>query len=358
MNRKAKFIVLLFTILALALVLTACGTTQTAKQPEPPKEPAKEQPKVEQASYVGSQACKTCHAEKYNDVQGTLHVKKVQDPKTPNAIIADFNKEGNPLALTGKKKEDIVFIIGAGEWKQRYAVKEGDKTVILPKQWITKTKVWEDYNPSGWKDKDYVEKCIGCHAVGYDPATNKWTEGGVSCESCHGPASNHVKSVKKADIFKPTAQQDVIETCGYCHSRGFSKDGKKREFGVGWTPGPGKKVSDVYDFVTLQNSEKDFYPDGTSKSHHQQYLDFKESKMFKSGKVSCTSCHDPHKQDKTAGAQLKATIKIENGNCITCHEQKPMSTKTYMPKLAKSAVANDITTHTFWDYTDPKNPKK
>lgn len=102
--------------------------------------PASAQPK---AAYVGSERCKTCHAEIYNRWSKTRMANVVLDPKVhPEAITPDLNS-GNPLITF--KKEDIAFVYG-NKWKQRYFQKVGDDYFPLPAQWDVTNQVWRPYN--------------------------------------------------------------------------------------------------------------------------------------------------------------------------------------------------------------------
>lgn len=73
---------------------------------------------VNGATYVGSQACQTCHQEIYARWVKTRIAKFVRDPKVhPDAIIPDLSK-ADPKIVTFKK-EDIAFVYGS-HCKQRY----------------------------------------------------------------------------------------------------------------------------------------------------------------------------------------------------------------------------------------------
>jgi predicted CXXCH cytochrome family protein len=78
-----------------------------------------------------------------------------------------------------------------------------------------------------------------------------------------------------------------------------------------------------YDPFEIVDDEDEFYPDGTSKAHHPQYLDYVQSHHAEAG-VICTDCHDPHKRDNQF--QL-----LEEGNklCLECHEITGPTTLTH-----------------------------
>jgi len=90
----------------------------------------------------------------------------------------------------------------------------------------------------------------------------------TGCESCHGPASLHVKAGGgKDNILNPTA-----ETCFQCHVD------KRGEFAL---PGAHPVMS---------------------------------------GKMSCSDCHNPHGADITSTTTL--ALEAQNESCVKCHTQQ------------------------------------
>jgi len=71
-------------------------------------------------------------------------------------------------------------------------------------------------------DQDKNDHCIGCHTVGYgdeggfvDRATTN-DLAGVGCESCHGPARQHVENSTDTSLYPPVDLGS--ELCGVCHT--------------------------------------------------------------------------------------------------------------------------------------------
>src|SRR5471030_3552194 len=92
--------------------------------------------------YVGSAACKTCHADLYTRWSKTRMANVVRDPKEhPEAIIPDLTKPDPLLTFT---RDDIAFVYGS-IWKQRYFKKVGDDYFPLPAQWDVTHKIWRAY---------------------------------------------------------------------------------------------------------------------------------------------------------------------------------------------------------------------
>jgi len=92
------------------------------------------------AQYVGSAACKTCHASTYERWSKTRMANVVRDPKEhPDAIIPDLSK-ADPAIVTFTK-DAIAFVYGS-KWKQRYFTKVGDDYFPLPAQWDVANQRW------------------------------------------------------------------------------------------------------------------------------------------------------------------------------------------------------------------------
>jgi hypothetical protein len=149
--------------------------------------------------------------------------------------------------------------------------------------------------------------------------------------------------------------QAQTETCGQCHSRGTDPTGVYR-FPVGFQPGGPLKLDDA--FVPAAQAEY-FWPDGSSKAHHQEYLDWKKSSH--AAGVSCVFCHVSHSRGETA----HQTRWVGNHRCLICHEENRdlkahvpyMQTQTafctdcHMPTLGVPSAAEynfDFHSHTFW----------
>ena len=227
----------------------------------------------------------------------------------------------------------------------------------------------------------------------------------TGCERCHGPGSEHVAGGgDPTKIINPEADLTVEQAnneCGMCHSRGKSKPNNTFSFAyddanmLSWVPG------DLVD--NFYTDGGGYWPDGdNSKQHHQQFRDFNKSAhpTFEFHNVACYECHDPHgstnehqvvteivEQDSSGNDITIPTEPDNNTLCLACHStfgdfadiSKEMvadyannvetigtivsqhtrhpydpegtgasrCTKCHMPKMAKSAIAYDIHSHTF-----------
>ena len=364
---RGKFWAIIFVLALMGLILSACG------QPAPI-----DIDKIlsQDKAFVGSDNCKMCHLEHYDSWKMTMHSRMLQDAKkNQDAIIvpidekrirADLAKLGSKLKVPADKiyvpkKEEILYTIGS-QWKQRYLIEKEGTLFISPIQYNADTDRWVNYHEHDYAKRPWLKKCGGCHATGVDLEKNTFLEPGVSCEACHGKGSWHAALPKTAvfekrqTIINPAklTMGVAVQICGSCHNRGKATQHK----GAGWPVGyePGKALDVYYKSTSFEGGDvKHVYANEFSKGHHQQYIDWKQSKHAKEG-VTCTSCHYVHQvgvpptrsQTYSAGSKQCFECHVQTNknlahsihsfaNCVGCH----------MPRIAKSAESGDIHSHVF-----------
>ena len=357
-----------FSILAFAtLAFAAC----TGEQPIDMK-----QVLAKPKAYVGSDTCKMCHLEHYDSWKMTMHSRMLQDAKkNQDAIIVpieekrireDLAKLSDKLKVPAEKiyvpkQDEILYTIGS-QWKQRFLVKKDDTLFISPIQYNADTHRWVNYHEADWDKRPWLLKCGGCHATGADLENNTFNEPGVACEACHGAGSWHATLPKTAVFEKRQTITNpakltmgvAAQICGSCHNRGHATQVK----GAGWPVGykPGKALEAYYESTSFAGGDpKHVYANEFSKGHHQQFIDWSQSKHAQEG-VTCTSCHYVHQigvpptrsQTFVAGSKqcFQCHEMVNNNlghsihsfaNCVGCH----------MPRIAKSAESGDIHSHVF-----------
>jgi hypothetical protein len=367
MTERMLFLVFV-TALGIMVLLSACGRDQ-----EVDIEAAMAQPKA----FVGSENCKQCHLEHYDSWKMTLHSRMlINAQENPHAIVADLDPELIKADL--KKIEDrlkvplediyiptpdeILYVIGT-QWKQRYIVQRNGQYLVAPVQYNIQSKRWVNYYDDAWDKRDWLIRCGGCHATGVNVEKYTFSETSIGCEACHGPGSQHVSLPRtalfeKRDTIVNPAKLTAgiaVQICGSCHTRGNSKHPDYPE--SGWPIGyeVGMVLEPIYESSYDRADMRRLYPDFSSRSHHQQYIDWIQSEHATQG-VTCTSCHAVHRlgiaptrfQTKEAGSSqcLSCHTMINPNrahsihsfaNCLGCH----------MPKIASTAEPNDIRSHTF-----------
>jgi predicted CXXCH cytochrome family protein len=321
------------TLVAAAALFAAALSVRVSSQATSvsavtPQTAASAQATPDNRAYVGSQACRQCHAALYERWSKTRMANVVTDPKTrPDAIIPDLSK---PDPLVTFKRDEIAFVYGS-KWKQRYFKKVGDDYFPLSAQWDIANRVWRPYyvqpNTDWWVPHyppDNMQRptgplCDGCHSVNYDVKTKIPTEWNVGCERCHGPGSQHVARPSAANIVNP-ARLDFVranDTCIQCHSQGQPLrnpiEGKYFDWPVGFDQG--EQLKDFWRLEEHKLGETTFthFADGTGHKNRMQGNDFVTSVMYRRG-VTCFSCHDSH---GTANDAL--LVKPARDICLTCH---------------------------------------
>ena len=205
--------------------------------------------------------------------------------------------------------------------------------------------------PAKTIDGDYVgsDVCISCHddqnrrfkntVMGKAFAKPHTADEKLGCESCHGPGKAHVDAGGGKDTIPirygkdtRTSVEEQNHSCVQCHKRG------NRMF---WAGSPhesrGMRCVDCHNVkqqLTKSMAGEAFLSEplkdtgGLLKpetelclSCHQMrraQLQRSSHMPFREGKVTCTSCHNPHGSPNPA--QLKqATV---NENCYSCHAER------------------------------------
>ncbi len=290
---------------------------------------------------------------------------------------------------------EVVLTYGGAVSKQRYLTRRanldssfsyyllplqhnvaGDDTLPSSDDWV-----WKDYRSQDWYDfagsalgepanaHAFDNNCAGCHMTGFKlagDATAGWNAHAVGdingdfdfdgdgkreeintgCESCHGPASEHLEAkVRGVRIVSPsllTPEREVM-ICGRCHSRPQGHGGGGTEAPLsadGRMPRPGlRRAEFISSFAArVDGQSSDFFSGGDSRSNHQQYSDFIRSDMYRNGSVllTCSSCHDAHGSD--ANAHQLRTAADDNKGCTTCHSGADFTAvRGHLGKVAKYA---------------------
>ncbi len=307
---------------------------------------------AQQPGYVGSRKCAQCHGAKYESYQRTWHANILR-PAGDETVLGDFSSTDPDLTFS---RDEVEYVVG-GQFSQRYLTGIDGELYVLPAQWNVSTSEWVPYHREDWQQRPYTQYCAGCHTTGYQAESREWVEEGVQCEACHGPGLDHIAlGGDRAHIVNPAnlTFDEQTEICGQCHLRGHDPTGQY-DFPTDYRPGGALSLDEA--FVPTTESDA-FFPDGSSRLHHQEYLDWQLSRHADG--VSCVFCHVSH----SPGETLHQTRFVGNHRCTICHEEKKelalhipyhpteqmVCTDCHMPTLAESTSAEynfDFHSHTF-----------
>jgi len=329
------------------------------------------------AHFVGSQACRACHADVYDGWKQTRMANVLRDPKPhPDAVLGDFS---HPDAARTFDLSDVAFVYGS-RWKQRYFTKRGNDYYPLPAQWDIKHQRWLPYHvppgtdwwvqfyPSSNFERPTGPLCDGCHSVNYNIESKQVTEWNVGCEKCHGPGSLHVEHPTTKNIVNP-GRLDFVrgnDVCMQCHSQGQPLknpiEGRYYDWPVGFLPG--ERLADYWNLEDHRLGTNDFFyfADSTAHKNRMQGNDFSQSVMYHRD-LRCFDCHEVHSNRNVSNLPLTG-----NALCLTCHQPKsPAGPRTsvaehthhaeqsagsqctacHMPKIAQTLGDNFVSSHTF-----------
>ena len=319
------------------------------------------------ASYVGSESCNGCHQEIVTEWEQSDHFKSMQ-VADQSTVLGDFDnqivvfhgitsrlfvEDGdyyiNTLAKDGTHRNfQILNTFGFYPLQQYMVATEKGRLQTLNVAWDSRPEDdggqrWFHLQPNEnispehpffWANHfaNWNSRCAVCHSTKlekkYDGDSMSYqttfSEINVACESCHGPAGNHITQAaagfpdsdhgfttsaatpvswvfeEKSSIAQPKGEVSnrEINMCGGCHSRRMTID-------------DAPPVSDYFEHYVLETLGPELYfPDGQIQDEVFVLGSFLQSKMHQAG-VTCSDCHDPHTGKTKAG---------DNSLCAQCHK--------------------------------------
>ena len=234
----------------------------------------------------------------------------------------------------------------------------------------------------GLLGSDYNESCFACHTVGYNKsplATNGnfyavqqalgWKfptvlqvgnyaampaalqdKANISCESCHGPGSQHPGA--------ESANLDVA-VCAQCHQEN-AEDNQRVEQ---WQLGP-HGADDKYLEVSLSEAANPSCTKCHSPTSFVDNLKGKALTRLEAGRLTCQACHDPHNLAKFPAeahqVRVYDTVTLDDSVnptsppvltgqgtsalCMYCHNARRSPPPTYSSAntLAHESTATDV----------------
>ncbi|MHB8881955.1 MAG: cytochrome c3 family protein [Thermodesulfovibrionales bacterium] len=308
---------------------------------------------------------------------GTVYATvRVYQDTTDNKYKMQFTNVINPADPNSPMIREVALNYGGGLYKQRYMTRlEGKESIyMLPLQYNSEgsdsssdrtRKVWRDYHLDWWWNtadntfrtapapaNSFDIQCAPCHYNGYGvtknaggefvaaasadangeihPVTGTKQELNLGCETCHGPGSEHVaaggngKAIVTPSNITPEREGMI---CGQCHSRPQGNDSFpiRKDSPLNSSNKMMAAGTSRADFLAANTSRHDasdaagdYWGDKKhSKSHHQQYTDFIQTRKYRNGTMikTCADCHDVH----APGSDRHQLKGVGNNLCKGCH---------------------------------------
>lgn len=297
--------------------------------------------------FAGSASCIPCHEAIYKTHLKTAH-HKTSGLATDENVFGSFNSDKDRIDLVGSRvrmlKESDAFyqqrmdfgskktfetridmVIGSGVKGQSHLAFKGDSLYQLQASYFTLTDSW--INSPGYPNYGFrrpvMDNCIKCHVTfakneSFSGNTNIYEKNsfiyGIECERCHGPSQEHVDfrtGKTPTDHADPIVgiealdRQLQMDICAQCHA-GLQANQLK---------------GNPFSYIVGENLEdyaKNYYtgkPESELDVHGNQVGLLKSSECFNNSvTMSCTTCHDPHRNQR--GDQQHF-----NAKCIECHNR-------------------------------------
>jgi hypothetical protein len=169
--------------------------------------------------------------------------------------------------------------------------------------------------------REIGERCLFCHSARPEPAP-------IDCFRCHGDTEAHRKAPRRGNILNPARLPHArqLDICLQCHLETASSGFPDSILVPGREPfsyRPGEPLADYkVHFERADAAEADRF-----EINHAGYR-LLQSACFRgsNGRLTCTSCHDPHRARARSGACAGCHPSAHafeparaQGACATCH---------------------------------------
>ena len=372
-----RFVLILISVTAFVSGAAGFGTSEEA--------PAAPLARPNQSGeFSGSASCRQCH-ERFYKLWAPSHHGLAMQPYTAEFASANLTLQLTDIKIgrfeyraeievnrgwvreigpEGQKTYPMIHVLGGKNVYYFLTPYEKGRLQTLPVAYDVSKKLWFDTAASGvrhfpgtepddpvhWTDPLYTfdTSCYNCHvsqlSTNYDLKTDTynttWAEPGINCETCHGPADQHVKAFQQAAASgdepddlklistKPFSVEQTNSMCNSCHA-------KMNPVSAAFKPGD--KYFDHFSLITLENP--DFYPDGRDLGENYTMTSWRMSPCVKSGKLDCMHCHT------SSGRYRFADPAEANHACLPCHKERVENTDAHTHHPADNESSRCIACH-------------
>lgn len=392
--------------LLVSLLALGCGGEDTGGAAEgdsldfpPPQAPPART--VASADFVGSESCAACHADQYRMWSESTHGRAGGAPG-PETVIAPF--DGRPITFSdatvvprirGGTYEFVVrqndfdeailrvdgvigraHMLGGGtqgfisrhvdgterflpwDWSGTdgtWFCNTGSRTnagwePITPQMSLADCGDWPPLRPIGTVDR--FANCQECHGsqiltaletgTGFETS---YTSLAVNCESCHGPARDHLSAVTAPDyaVGDPAAieslayldKDESLALCFQCHAL-------KDVLREGYLPGEDLEAYYALKYPVL--GDRPYTVDGRVRTFAYQATHL-GSACYLDGPMDCVSCHEPHGQGYWDIDRRPLDSPFDDAQCTSCHASKATDVEAHTFHPAGSEGSTCVSCH-------------
>lgn len=313
----------------------------------------KRQVEAQKSTYAEPKKCQSCHAATHNSFQ---HVGMAQAFGEVAALnqVEDFGSRAELVhAASGRhyqviRRGERIFQrrfeldtsgheINSFEMEATHAIGSGNhaRTYLnrssigefteLPLTWYSQEKRWHlspGFDQSSPPDFTRIvdDRCLFCHN-GY-PAPDGKLASGIDCQRCHGPGARHAELAASGKASKQELTNAIVnparlsterqlDVCMQCHlettSAGLPSSVRRFNRAV-FSLVPGERLGDYA--VQFDNQQQDKFEIVNQAYRLRQSACFLKS----GGRLTCTTCHNPHKTTRGAAAGTSVS-----NRCRSCH---------------------------------------
>lgn len=340
------------------------------------------------AKYVDDALCADCHHDIWDTYQDVAMSKSAY-PFDVRTAIENFDEghffhkesnkhyemklEGGNMVMARYRLRDdgtradelrrkVDWVIGSGHHSRTYAYRDETGHLFeFPVSWYSQEQKWAmspGFDHAQHQDfgRPITRECMFCHNAypsftsgddqfGMPDRFPEKLPHGIGCQRCHGPGSEHVRTAELAAestdkigaIVNPAkldaqAQEDVCNQCHFQPSSSRTSFMRHPHRGV-YSFLPGQKLANYQSYVELADAAaKDVF----EVNHHAYRMYQSVCYIESSGKMNCTTCHDPH-----AAVVAEDRPRFYRQKCFQCHH----STDCRDVELGQKEDANCVSCH-------------
>ncbi|AQA17439.1 hypothetical protein BST95_03500 [Halioglobus japonicus] len=339
--------------------------------------------------FVGSDSCRSCHAEEHALWRGSHHDLAMQVANTEtvlgdfdnasfeyNGITSRFYRDGDKFMVRTDNEQgeltdfEVAYVFGVYPLQQYLLPLDRGRLQALSIAWDARPgdeggqrwyHLYPDEpilagDPLHWTGpyQNWNTRCAECHSTdlkkNYDAKTRSFNtvyeEINVACEACHGPGGKHMQLAEKdalANVHAGGFPVDLAQRGEWAFPEGENiarrsepLDSRAQVDNCGRCHARRGTLGDYHHGADLLDTHRLSLPQSPLYHYDGQILDevyvygsFLQSKMHQAG-VVCSNCHEPH------SAELRAP---GNGVCAQCHKPAVYDSPDHHFHAADSAGA-------------------